>query len=86
MKINHFGVRAVQSYNNQARPNNTANKATSFADQVEISKAAKDMQTTPTYESERAARVQKLTAEVRSGEYKVNARQVAEDMLKYYRG
>lgn len=37
------------------------------------------------YTDARAERVQQLKAEIESGEYKVNARKVAEDMLKYYR-
>ncbi len=43
------------------------------------------MQGVTTYSTERAERVQQLKADIDSGEYKVNARKVAEDMLKYYR-
>lgn len=84
MKINPINLRAVQSYNTQPRVAKKAEYGASFADKVEISSAAKEMQVT-THSAERAERVQQLKADIQSGEYKVNARQVAEDMLKYYR-
>lgn len=86
MKINSFGVHAINSYNNQARPVKETKSTASFADKIEISSAAKEMQGTTTYASDRADRVQKLKADIQSGDYKVDARKVAEDMLKYYRG
>ena len=43
------------------------------------------MQGVSTYSTERANHVQQLKKDIASGEYKVDARKVAEDMLKYYR-
>ena len=86
MKINMYGVRAINTYNNQQRPVKEAKTGASFADKIEISSAAKEMQVTSNYSAERAERVQKLKADIQSGDYKVDARKVAEDMLKYYRG
>ncbi|KOS66660.1 flagellar biosynthesis anti-sigma factor FlgM [Lysinibacillus contaminans] len=85
MKITTYGVNAVNAYKNQVRNVKSADNKTSFADKIEISKAAQDMQGVTTYSAERAERVQKLKADIDSGEYKVDARKVAEDMLKYYR-
>ncbi|ATP39065.1 flagellar biosynthesis anti-sigma factor FlgM [Solibacillus sp. R5-41] len=85
MKINPIGIQAINSYKNQARSVNNPKTNQSFADQIEISLKAKEMQGTSTYANERADRVQKLKEEIQSGTYKVDARQVAEDMLKYYR-
>lgn len=85
MKISNYGVNAVNAYKNQVRNVKSANNKSSFADKIEISKAAQNMQGVTTYSSERAERVQQLKSEIDSGEYKVNARKVAEDMLKYYR-
>ncbi|MEK4424125.1 flagellar biosynthesis anti-sigma factor FlgM [Solibacillus sp. FSL K6-1523] len=85
MKINPIGIQAINSYKNQTRPVNNTKTNPSFADQIEISSQAKEMQETSTYANERAERVQKLKEEIQSGNYKVDARQVAEDMLKYYR-
>lgn len=85
MKITTYGVNAVNAYKNQVRNAQSADKKASFADKIEISKAAQDMQGVTTYGAERAERVQQLKQDIASGDYKVNARQVAEDMLKYYR-
>ena len=85
MKINPIGMQAINSYKNQVRSVNNTQANKTFADQIEISSQAKEMQGTSTYANERADRVQKLKEEIQSGNYKVDARQVAEDMLKYYR-
>ncbi|MEG0472391.1 MAG: flagellar biosynthesis anti-sigma factor FlgM [Solibacillus sp.] len=85
MKINPIGIQAINSYKNQTRSVNNTKTNPSFADQIEISSQAKEMQGTSTYATDRANKVQKLKEEIQSGNYKVDARQVAEDMLKYYR-
>lgn len=85
MKITNYSVNAVNAYKNQVRNVKSADNKSSFADKIEISKAAQNMQGVTTYSTERTERVQQLKADIDSGEYKVNARQVAEDMLKYYR-
>lgn len=85
MKINPINLKAINSYKPQLRPVKQPEQGASFADKIEISSAAKEMQVTADYNTERAVRVQQLKADIQSGEYKVNARQVAEDMLKYYR-
>lgn len=78
-------MNAINSYNTQQRTTKSVQRSQSFADKIEISSAAKEMQGISSYSTERADRVQKLKADIESGEYKVNARKVAEDMLKYYR-
>ena len=85
MKINNFGMQPLNAYNNAKRQKQVQNQSKSFADRIEISTQAKDMTVTSQYEAARAAKVSKLKEEIQSGEYKVNARQVAEDMLKYYK-
>ncbi|GED63633.1 flagellar biosynthesis anti-sigma factor FlgM [Lysinibacillus fusiformis] len=85
MKITSYGINAVNAYKNQVRNVKSDTNTTSFADKIEISKAAQDMKSVSTYNTERADRVQQLKKDIDSGEYKVDARKVAEDMLKYYR-
>ena len=86
MKINNIGLRAIQTYN-QAQPIKKAQKTNeTFADKIEISSQAKEMQVSSTYETERAAKVSQLKEDIDAGNYKVNARKVAQDMLNYYRG
>ena len=85
MKINNFGIQPLNAYNNVKRQKQVQNASSSFADKIEISSAAKEMTVKSQFEAERAEKVSKLKADIQSGEYKVNARQVAEDMLKYYK-
>ncbi len=85
MKITSYGVNAVNAYKNQVRNAKSNTNKASFADKIEISKAAQEMQGVSTYSTERANHVQQLKKDIASGEYKVDARKVAEDMLKYYR-
>ena len=86
MKINPIGLQAIQSYKKQTRVAKNEQSAKTFADQIEISSKAKEMQsTTSTYATERAERLKKLKEDIDSGNYKVDAKKVAEDMLKYYR-
>ena len=85
MKINPLGTRAIQSYNQAQSVKNVGKKSESFADKLEISSKAKQMQLSSSYESERADKVNKIKEDINSGTYKVDARQVAQDMLNYYR-
>ena len=86
MKINPIGLQAIQSYKNQTRVAKSEQSAKTFADHIEISSKAKEMQsTTSSYANERAERIKKLKEDIDSGNYKVDAKKVAEDMLKYYR-
>ncbi|MFT9819936.1 flagellar biosynthesis anti-sigma factor FlgM [Lysinibacillus sp. NPDC056185] len=85
MKITSYGINAVNAYKNQVRDVKSSANKVSFADKIEISKTAQEMQGVSTYSTERAERVQQLKKDINSGEYKVDARKVAEDMLKYYR-
>ena len=86
MKINPIGLQAIQSYKNQTRVAKSEQNTKTFADQIEISSKAKEMQsTTSTYATERAERLKQLKEDIDSGNYKVDAKKVAEDMLKYYR-
>lgn len=84
MKINAVNLRAVNPYQTAQRAQKAVEK-TSFQDKLEISSQAKEMQISSSYSTERAEKVQKLKADIQSGEYKVDARKVAEDMLNYYR-
>lgn len=84
MKINPLQLRTVNPYQAAQRTQKTAAKS-DFSDKLEISTQAKEMQMSNSYSAERAEKVQKLKADIQSGEYKVDARKVAEDMLKYYR-
>lgn len=85
MKITSFSINSVNPYNKQQRAAKAASVNQVFADKIEISTTAKEMSASSTYSSERAQKVQQLKEKIQSGEYQVDARKVAEDMLKYYR-
>lgn len=86
MKINNIGLRAIQSYNQTQPIKQTKKTEETFADKIEISSQAKEMQVSSTYSNERTLKVNQLKEEIHSGNYEVNARKVAQDMLNYYRG
>ncbi|MEK4128732.1 flagellar biosynthesis anti-sigma factor FlgM [Solibacillus sp. FSL W8-0474] len=86
MKINPINVQAINTYNKQARPVKNAETPKTFADHIEISSKAKEMQASSTYANEREERVKQIKEDINSGNYKVDAKKVAEDMLKFYRG
>lgn len=85
MKITSYSINSVNPYNKQQRNMKAADGKQAFADKIEISTTAKEMSASSTYSSERAQKVQQLKEQIQSGEYQVDARKVAEDMLKYYR-
>lgn len=85
MKITSYGVNNVNPYNKQQQKLKASSESKPFADKIEISSAAKEMQVNSTVNTERAEKVQKLKEQIAEGEYKVDAHKVAEDILKYYR-
>lgn len=85
MKIFNYGVQGVNPYTNANRKQQAQKSGQSFADKLEISSAAKELNVTTEYTSQRAEKVQELKADIQSGKYKVDANKVAADMLKYYK-
>ena len=85
MKINNVGVNAVNPYKRQAQKLDAAEQTRKqAADQLQISSVAKELQSS-SFSTERAERIQQLKVDIESGNYKVNAKQVAEDLLAFYR-
>lgn len=85
MKINNVNLNAINAYRTQAAKQKSTQSTASFKDTLEISTKAQQMQSTKTYAQDRAQKVENIKAQVNAGEYKVDAKKVAEDMLKYYR-
>lgn len=85
MKITNLGVNQINPYKrNQMQTEKTQNALKATADQLEISSAAKSMQTKSPIEVEQAERVAAIKAEIEAGTYKVDAKQLATNILKYY--
>lgn len=86
MKITSFGVNSVNPYNKQQKSLKAAeSKSVAATDKIEISSAAKEMSASSTYSTERAQKIEQLKEQIHSGNYQVDSRKVAEDMLNYYR-
>lgn len=86
MKVQGYGVNAVNPYKNQQVKTNEVKKSSlSFQDQLEISSQAKDLQGVKSYESERADRVSELKAQIQNGTYKVDSEKLAKDLLNHFR-
>ncbi|MGE7977792.1 flagellar biosynthesis anti-sigma factor FlgM [Psychrobacillus sp. NPDC093200] len=85
MKITNLGVNQINPYKrNQMQTEKTQNALKTTADQLEISSAAKSMQTKSPIEVEQAERVAAIKADIEAGTYKVDAKQLATNILKYY--
>ncbi|EMT45890.1 flagellar biosynthesis anti-sigma factor FlgM [Anoxybacillus flavithermus] len=84
MKIHRIQPMNVNPYERTARIEKPT-KATKKTDQVEISSAAKELQEAARFSSERLEKVERLKEEIESGAYKLDARAVAESVLRYYK-
>ncbi|MGG6433312.1 flagellar biosynthesis anti-sigma factor FlgM [Anoxybacillus sp. D401a] len=84
MKIHRIQPMSVNPYERTSRVEKTT-KTTKKTDQVEISSAAKELQEAAKFSSERLEKVERLKAEIESGTYKLDARAVAESVLRYYK-
>ncbi len=85
MKITNVGVNQVNPYKRQQQAEKVNNTMKPAADQLEISSAAKSMQSKSPVEVEQAERVASLKAQIDAGTYKVDAQQLAANILKYYK-
>ncbi|WP_144509574.1 flagellar biosynthesis anti-sigma factor FlgM [Bacillus sp. FJAT-22090] len=86
MKINNIGLNQVNPYKrNQQQAEKVQNSTKPTTDQLEISSAAKSMQTKSPVEVEQAERVAAIKADIEAGTYKVDAKKLASNILNYYR-
>ncbi|TQR17370.1 flagellar biosynthesis anti-sigma factor FlgM [Psychrobacillus vulpis] len=86
MKITNIGLSQVNPYKrNQQLSENAQNTRKATTDQLEISSAAKSMQTKSPIEVEQAERIAAIKADIDAGTYKVDAKKLASNILNYYR-
>lgn len=86
MKITNIGVNQVNPYKRNQQQTEKAQQAMRpTTDQLEISSAAKSMQTKSPVEVNQAERVAAIKAEIDAGTYKVDAKKLASNILNYYR-
>lgn len=84
MKINRIQPMNVNPYERTSRVEKPT-KATKKMDQVEISSAAKELQEAAKFSSERLEKVERLKSEIEAGTYTIDARAIAESVLRYYK-
>lgn len=86
MKINKINLPAVNPYKtNQVKAEQAEQKTKMKTDKLEISNEAKQLSEKSSFTIERNERVQQLKAQVESGNYKVDAEQLASNLVKYYK-
>lgn len=87
MKINNYGTNGINPYRQQQlnKINHTEQTNQNKKDKVEISAAAKDMQQLSSIESERKAKIDELKARIEDGNYKIDSKQIAQNILKFYK-
>ncbi|MCJ8007586.1 flagellar biosynthesis anti-sigma factor FlgM [Lederbergia wuyishanensis] len=84
MKINPFRPVGTNPYQKQLNKTEKL-PATPKTDKVEISAEAKEMQKLPSIVKERELRVAELKNQVQNGNYKVDLKEVAEGIAKFYK-
>ncbi|MFJ7970418.1 flagellar biosynthesis anti-sigma factor FlgM [Psychrobacillus sp. NPDC096389] len=86
MKITNIGINQVNPYKRSQQQTEKAQQTSRpTTDQLEISSAAKSMQTKSPVEVDQAERVARIKAEIDAGTYKVDAKKLASNILNYYR-
>jgi negative regulator of flagellin synthesis FlgM len=86
MKINRFNLPAVNPYKaNQLKAEQAELQNKMKTDKLEISSKAKQLSEMSTFTAERNERVQQLKKQVESGTYKVDADQLASNLVKHFK-
>lgn len=86
MKINRFNLPAVNPYKaNQLKAEQAEQQNKMKTDKLEISSKAKQLSEMSTFTAERNERVQQLKKQVESGTYKVDADQLASNLVKHFK-
>jgi negative regulator of flagellin synthesis FlgM len=86
MKIQKFNVPAINPYKaNELKAEQSKQKTQLKADKIEISSEAKQLSELSSYSVERNERIQEIKAQVDSGNYKIDAEKLAENLIKYYK-
>ncbi|VDH00966.1 flagellar biosynthesis anti-sigma factor FlgM [Lysinibacillus sphaericus] len=86
MKITNNNIPPVNPYRtNQVKNEQTKNDTAVQKDRLEISKEAKQLSEPSPITSQRNEKVSALKAQIQAGTYKVDAEQLASDLIGYYK-
>lgn len=86
MKINNYGTQGINPYKKITKLEQAQNVgATKGTDKVEISLEAKELQQVSQSSAARAEKVESLKQQVQAGTYEVNAKDIANGILNFYK-
>ena len=86
MKINNIGSMGVNPYKKNLEKNAAATpKAQSKTDKVEISTKAIDLQQSNELVKARREKIQAIKAQLESGNYTIDPKEIAKGLLNFYR-
>ncbi|MEI5907599.1 flagellar biosynthesis anti-sigma factor FlgM [Bacillus spongiae] len=83
MKINPNRIHGVNPYQNQLNKVGKADLKQHREDKVEISSTALEMNAATKSSKDRDMKIMQLKNQVESGQYKLDARSIAESIIKY---
>lgn len=83
LKINHIGRLNINPYNKQVGKLEQVQKADK-KDKIEISSEAINLQKIGNVEVERQEKIEAIKKDVQSGQYEVNAKEVAKKMYSFW--
>lgn len=84
MKIQGPNLSKLTAYQTQLQRQTEAKKTVNKEDQLDISKAAKQLQESKVANTQRTEYVQEIKDAVKSGQYKVDHEQVAQKMIDFW--
>lgn len=85
MKITNNNIQPVNPYRaNQVKNEQTKNETAIQKDRLEISNEAKQLSEPSPITAQRNEKVSALKAQIQAGTYKVDAEQLASDLIGYY--
>lgn len=86
MKINNVNLSPVNPYKaNELNAQKSVKSLGAQTDKLEISSQAKQLSEISSYSAERNERIQEIKAQIDAGTYKVDSREIAKNLLSYYK-
>lgn len=85
MKINPIHNSRVNPYQRNAEKVNQVKQDKKPLDKVEISSQAKNLQEVSQYTKDRESKVEALKQQVENGTYKVDTKELAKNLLNFYK-
>ncbi|MGD7006934.1 flagellar biosynthesis anti-sigma factor FlgM [Metabacillus sp. 84] len=85
MKINNYSVNGINPYKRKDSQVERAGQVQAKQDKIEISSAAKELQSTNKIAEARQEKVDQLKAKIENGTYEINPKEIARKFADYYK-